>query len=121
MNAIEKTARVGRELFEINTETVRRITELSAENFKKYLALNQDYLQKLPEVRELSTFVSLQREYGESLWKGVQEDLKARGEILREAVEGTGEVIRGAFSEAVEEGEKAAEAAGEAVTEAVAA
>jgi hypothetical protein len=107
MNPIEKTTKVGRDLFEINADTLRKIAELSAENFKKYLELNQDYLQKLPEVRELSAFVELQRDYGQTLWQGIQDDVKARGEIIRGAVEQTGAVIRGAFSAE----EKAAEAA----------
>jgi hydroxymethylpyrimidine/phosphomethylpyrimidine kinase len=78
------------------------------------MELNQDYLQKLPEIRELGAFVELQREYSESLWKGMQQDLKARGEILREAVEGTGGVFRSAFTSAAEEGQKAADAVSEA-------
>lgn len=114
MNPFEKTAQVGRELFEINTETVRKITELSAENFKKYVELNQDYMQKLPEIREVGAFVELQREYGETLWKGMQEDIKARGDIIRQAVEETGGVFRSAFSAANEEAEKAADAVSDA-------
>jgi hypothetical protein len=110
MNAFEKGAQLGRDLFEINAETLRKITELSAENLKKYVELNQNYLQKLPEVREFGTFLELQRDYGQSLWKGMQEDLKARGQILREAVEGSGGVLRGAFK-AGEESEKSAESA----------
>jgi hypothetical protein len=110
MNAFEKSAQLSRDLFEINTTTLRKITELSAENFRKYMELNQDYLQKLPEVRELGAFVELQRDYGQNLWKGMQDDLKARGDILREAVEETGSVVRSAFVVAAEEGEKAAEA-----------
>jgi hypothetical protein len=98
MNAFEKTSKVGRDLFEINADTLRKITELSAENFKKYLELNQEYMQKLPEVRELGAFVELQREYGQNLWQGIQQDVKARGEILRTAVEQTGTVIKGVFS-----------------------
>jgi hypothetical protein len=111
MNAFEKSAQLGRELFEINADTIRKITELSAENFKKYIELNQNYLQKLPEVREVATFVELQRDYGQSLWKGMQEDLKARGEILREAVEGSGSVLRSACGTTVDEAEKAVDAA----------
>ena len=109
MNALEKTSKVGRDLFEINADTLRKITELSAENFKKYLELNQDFMQKLPEVRELGAFVELQRDYGKTLWQGIQQDVKARGEILRTAVEQTGTVIRGAFS-ADGNGEEAAAA-----------
>ncbi len=97
MNAFEKQAQLGRELFELNTETVRKITELSTENFRKYLELNQDYAQKLPEIRDISTFVELQRDYGQNLWEGVQEDLSTRGTIVREAVEQTGSLIRSAF------------------------
>ncbi len=98
MNAFEKQAQLGRELFELNTETVRKITELSTENFRKYLELNQDYAQKLPETRDISAFVELQRDYGQNLLEGVQEDLSARGTIVREAVEQTGNLIRSAFS-----------------------
>ena len=114
MNAFEKTAQVGRELFEINAGTLRKITELSAENFKRYIELNQDYMQKLPEVREVGAFVELQRDYGQTLWKGMQDDMKARGEIVRHAVEETGGVIRGVFNTASEEAEKAADAVSEA-------
>ena len=109
MNPIEKGSKLGRDLFEINTESLRKIAELSAENFKRYMELNQDYLQKLPEVREFSAFVELQRDYGQSLWQGMQEDLKARGEILRETVEQSGSALRGLFSDS--ESEAPAEAA----------
>jgi hypothetical protein len=96
-NPFEKQVQLGRELFELNTDTMRKIAQLSADNFKKYMELNQDYAQKLPEVRDISTFVELQREYGQNVWEGVREDLTARGEIVREAVEQTGGLIRGAF------------------------
>ena len=99
-NPFEKQANLGRELFELNADTVRRITELSSENFKKYMELNQDFAQKLPEVSDISTFVELQREYGQTLWEGVREDLSARGSIVREAVEQTGGLIRGVFTSA---------------------
>ena len=98
MNPIEKQAQLGRELFELNTEAVRKIVELSTENFRKYMELNQDYAQKLPEIRDISAFVELQGDYGQTLWEGVQEDLSARGTIVREAVEQTGGLIRSAFS-----------------------
>lgn len=62
------------------------------------MELNQDYVQKLPEIRDISAFVELQGDYGQTLWEGVQEDLSARGTIVREAVEQTGGLIRSAFS-----------------------
>lgn len=102
MNRLEKglrnSAKLGRDLFEMNNSAMIKIIELSTENFKKYLELNQNYVAKLPEVRDLGSFVELQRDYGQNLWEGVQADLKARGEIVRETVEQTGQLVRGVFS-----------------------
>jgi hypothetical protein len=121
MNPIEKQAQLVRELFELNTATVRKIAELSTENFKKYMELNQGYAQKLPEVRDVTSFVELQREYGQNLWEGLREDLSARGGIARDAVEQTGGLIRGVFSSedaTVEEEVVAPKAASKASTKA---
>lgn len=105
MSRMEKGMQLGRDLFDLNNNTWVKIAELSAENFKKYIELNQSYVEKLPEVRDVSTFVELQRGYGQNLWEGVQSDLKARGEIVREAVQSTGGLVREVFTA---EGEEAA-------------
>ncbi|HEY5679006.1 MAG TPA: phasin family protein [Pseudomonadales bacterium] len=114
MSMIEKQAKLGRELLELNVDTVRKFAELSSENFRRYMELNQSYAQKLPEVREVGAFVELQRDYGQSLWDGVRDDFKARGDIVRTAVEHTGSLIRGAFGSEPEVAEGQAEAAAEA-------
>jgi GTP-dependent phosphoenolpyruvate carboxykinase len=114
MSMIEKQAKLGRELLELNVDTVRKFAELSSENFRRYMELNQNYAQKLPEIREVGAFVELQRDYGQSLWEGVREDFKARGDIVRTAVEHTGTLVRGAFGSEPEAGEGEAEAAVEA-------
>ena len=109
-DGLQKGAQLGRELFDLNNSTMIKIAELSTENFKKYLELNQSYVTKLPEVRDMSAFVELQRDYGQNLWEGIQADVRARGEIVRDAVTETGSLVRGVFS---------AEDAGEAPAEAV--
>lgn len=114
MSMIEKQAKLGRELLELNVDTVRKFAELSSENFRRYMELNQSYAQKLPEVREVGAFVELQRDYGQSLWDGVRDDFKARGDIVRTAVEHTGSLIRGAFGSEPKVAEGQAEAAAEA-------
>lgn len=98
MSRIEKGAQLGRDLFDLNNTTWGKIAQLSGDNFKNYLELNQSYFAKLPEVSDVSSFVELQRTYGQDLWDGVQADLQARGEIIREAVEQTGGLVRGVFS-----------------------
>lgn len=108
-NGIENVGKLGRQLFDLNNEAMVKFVDLSAENFKKYLELNQNYVSKLPEVNDVSSFVELQREYGQNLWEGLQADLRARGEIVRETVEQTGALVRGTVEEVAPE--VAAEAA----------
>ena len=98
MSRLERGMKLGRELFDVNNSAWIKAAELSAENFRKYVELNQSFVEKLPEVRDISTFVELQRDYGQSLWEGVQADLRARGDIVRETVEQTGSLVRGVFS-----------------------
>ena len=104
-NGMENVGKLGRQLFDLNNDTMVKFVELSADNFKKYMELNQNYVAKLPEVNDVSSFVELQREYGQNLWEGVQADLRARGELVREAVEQTGSLVRGTFEGEAEEAE----------------
>ena len=109
-NGMENVGKLGRQLFDLNNDTMVKFVELSADNFKKYMELNQNYVAKLPEVNDVSSFVELQREYGQNLWEGVQADLRARGELVREAVEQTGSLVRGTFEGEAEEAEAKAAA-----------
>ncbi|MGA0840172.1 MAG: hypothetical protein ACO3P1_09790 [Pseudomonadales bacterium] len=77
---------------------MRQFANLSADNLRKYIDLNQDYFQKLPTVREFGALVDLQRHYGKGLWEGLQSDVRARGDILKTAVERGTTIVRGAFS-----------------------
>lgn len=110
MSVLENQFKLGRELFEINTHVARRMTEIAGEGIKQYLETNQEFAKKLTEVRDVSSFVELQREYGQTLYSGVSERLQTRGEVVKEAIERSGEVFRGAFNtdEEVQSEEKAA-------------
>ncbi|MFM8355828.1 MAG: hypothetical protein ACKOBM_13120 [Gammaproteobacteria bacterium] len=94
----QKVGQVGRDLVEINAETVRKLAELSADNLRRYIDLNKDYFEKLPSVRAVGAYVDLQRTYNTGLWNSFRDDLRARGDILRSAAERTGTVVRGAFA-----------------------
>ena len=104
-NGLENAGKLGRKLFDLNNETMVKFVDLSADNFKKYLELNQNYVAKLPEVNDVSSFVELQREYGQNLWEGVQADMRARGELVREVVQQTGSLVRGTFEDEAPEAE----------------
>jgi len=98
MNVFENQSKLGRELFEINTQAVRRMAELAGEDMQKFFETNQNFASRLPEVKDINGFFELQREYGEALYSEVSERLQTRGEVIREAVERGGEVLRGAFN-----------------------
>ncbi|MEM9620913.1 MAG: phasin family protein [Pseudomonadota bacterium] len=108
MSVLENQFKMGRELFEINTHVARRMTEITGEGIKQYLDTNQEFARKLTDVRDVSSFFELQREYGQTLYSGVSERLQTRGEVVREAIERSGEVIRGAFTTDAEASEEKA-------------
>ena len=98
MNTMERQAALGREWLELNTGTVRRLAELQTQGVQKVFETNRTFAEKLPEIRDITSFMELQREYGETMWKGFTEGMKANGEVLKEAVESAGELLRGAFA-----------------------
>ena len=100
MNIIEKQADFGRTLFEINQNTFQELSRSTQENVQKYFELNSEFGQKLPEIRDVSSFVELQREYGETLWGNAQQASESQTEILKSAVEETGNAVRKVFTTA---------------------
>ncbi len=98
MNILEKQADFGRTLLEINQNTLQELFRTTQENVQKYFALNSDFGQKLPEVRDISGFVELQKEYGETLWGNVREATESQTQIMKSAVEETGNAVRKAFA-----------------------
>lgn len=98
MSVIENQMKLGRELFEINTHVARRMTEITGEGFKQYFETNQEFLKRMAEIRDVSSFFEMQREYGQTLYNGMTERLQTRGEVLKDAVERSGEAVRSAFT-----------------------
>ncbi len=98
MNIIEKQAKLGRDLFEINTGVLRQMVELQANGIRQYFETNQQFASKLPEVRDITTFVEMQRDYGQALWSDAQDNLRTTGSVLKSAVENTGTALREAYS-----------------------
>ena len=94
MNPIEKSMQFGRDLLEVNAEWMRKLAEFDGQSMRKYVEFNQEFGSKLPEVKDVQSFLELQRAYAEQLWSGAQETFKARGELVKEAVEANGALWR---------------------------
>ena len=97
MNLIESQIKFSRELFELNTNALRQLVALTTEENKRLLEMGREFGSRLPEVKDVTSFVELQREYAQQLWSGAQESFKTRGELLRETVEQAGTTFRDAF------------------------
>ncbi len=106
MSAFETPVKLGRELFEINTNVARRMAEIAGEGIKQYFETNQEFAQKLTEVRDVTSFFELQRDYGKTLYTSATDRLQTQGEVVKEAFELGGEALRTAFNP-VQEAEQA--------------
>lgn len=98
MNIIERQNELGRSLFEINTNTLKELVSLQRENVEKYFETNRNFGERLPEVKSLSDFLNLQREYGETLWSNTREAVESQNEIFKSAFQDTAEAMKAAFS-----------------------
>lgn len=94
MNVFEKSIQVGRDLMEVNVEWFRKLAEFDGQTVRKYIEFNQEFGKKLPEVKDPAAFFALQRSYAEQLWNGTQETVKARNDLVKEAFEANGSVLR---------------------------
>ena len=75
--------RMGRDLFDLNANTLRCVIEQHAESFRKLTEVNQSFFSRLPEARDLPSLVSLLQECGETVWNGAQRALRARGLAIK--------------------------------------
>ena len=113
MNFFERQNTLGQSLYEINTNTLRELVTLQRENFEKYVETNREFGAKLPEVKDVSGFIDLQRQYGEMLWGSTVGSYTAHTDLIRSAVEETVEAVKTAFVPEAADAE-AATVAGEA-------
>ena len=98
MNAFEGITDIPNKLLKINAQAIEEIYQLDTIYARKYFELNKDYVQKMGHVlRQEGSFTDTQKEYGQLLWDGIQTSMKERGEILRNAVEESTDVIKGGF------------------------
>ena len=98
MSIIERQAKLGRDIFEINTSTARDLFELQMKGLRTYFQTNQEFVRKLPEIRDVSSFFEMQRDYGQTLFTDARENLEEGGKVLRSAFENTGTALREAFT-----------------------
>ena len=98
MNFIEKQTELGRSLFQINTNAMREYAEMQRDTIGKYVELNTNYGKQLPTVKNITDFVSLQREYNQSVWTGVKSSVESQTNLVKGAFEEASAALKGAYT-----------------------
>ena len=107
MNVIEKQTELTKSLLNINSGELKEFTSQQKANVEKYIETNKSFGERLPGVRDISGFLTLQREYGESLWANAKSAFETQNELVKTTFEET----RDAFKLAMTTGEVSEEAA----------
>lgn len=98
MNIIEKQTELGKSLYEINTSTMKEYLAMQRANIEKYVEVNREFGTRLPEVKDISSAVELQREYNEMVWNQAKESMAAQTELLKGAFSETREALKTAYN-----------------------
>ncbi|MFT4712251.1 MAG: hypothetical protein ACJAVI_005514 [Candidatus Azotimanducaceae bacterium] len=97
MNVIDRQTELTKSLYSINSAALKEFASQQKVNVEKYIETNKSFGEKLPEIKGVTEFFSLQREYGESLWANA----KTAFEIQNDLVKGAFEETRDAFKVAL--------------------
>lgn len=97
MSLLEKQTALGKNLYQINAESLRSLVELQRDNLEQYFELNKIYLGKLPRVGGIKNFLDLQREYNQNIWEGVKTSIQARTEIVKDALQESSAAVKATY------------------------
>lgn len=105
MSIISKQIELGKKLVQININTLRGFAELQRDGIERYFELNRGYGDKLPQVKDISGFVALQRDYSESMWTGFRSSIQSQASLVKEAFSETGAALKATYQPASKEAE----------------
>ena len=97
MSIFEKQTVLSKSLYEINTNTVKELVGLQRDNIQKYFETNKDFGSRVSEVTDINTFVSLQKEYGQTLWSNAKGAVEAQNGIVKGAFVDSKDAFKSAF------------------------
>lgn len=101
MNMIERQMELQRQLIELQTDTWRKLFEQGSASSQRMWDLGSSFAQA-PAGGDFAAWGDAQRQLAESLWSGYQDDLRERGEIVRDAFTQASTLIRDAYAPAAE-------------------
>ncbi len=99
MSVFQKSVELGKNLFAINRKTTRDIVAIQVGGVRRYIETNVSAVKNASNIKSFPALAEAQRTYGATLIAGVQSDLLAGREVVKEAVADTREVIASVRSE----------------------
>ena len=97
MSIIERQTTLSKSLYEINTNTVKEWVSLQRGNVEQYIETNKDFGSRISEIKDVTSLVNLQREYGQTLWTNAKGAVEAQNEIVKGAFSHSRDAIKTAF------------------------
>ena len=89
MNVFQKSVEPGKDLFEINRKTTREIVAIQVGGVRRCIETNVNAVKNVPSIKSFPALAEAQRNYNATLLAGVQSDLLAGREVVKEAVADT--------------------------------
>jgi len=93
MSVFQKSLELGKDLFAINRKTTREIVAIQVGGVRRYIETNVNAVKNVPSIKSFPALAEAQRNYSSTLIAGVQSDLLAGREVVKEAVAETRAVI----------------------------
>jgi len=98
MNVIERQTELTKSLYSINSAAMKEFAAQQKANVESYIELNKSFGEKLPEVKDIPGFFTLQREYGETLWSNTKAAFETQSELVKSTFEETRDAFKVALT-----------------------
>ena len=89
---------LGRDLFALNVESMRKAMDLNTESWRKFMAMNEETMKKARTLKDYSGWMELQRNYGQSMWEDAQDWMRAQNELNQAAYTEASSMVREAYA-----------------------
>ena len=93
MSVFQKSIELGKDLIAINRKTTREIVAIQVGGVRRYIETNVNAVKNVPSIKSFPALAEAQRNYSSALIAGVQSDLLAGRDVVKEAFADTRAVI----------------------------
>jgi len=93
MSVIEKSVQLGKDLFAINRKATKELVAIQIGGVRRYVESNVSALQGAAAIRSFPELVQAGKTYNTALMAGVQSDVLAGRDVLKDALSDTRDLL----------------------------